>query len=72
MKLKIEVFLVSSWLYATISTETSKITLKNSILYGPVSNANRPQDQPKSHILFHRNGSPRDLYIMTLATNIIS
>ena len=24
------------------------------------------QNQPKSQILFHKNGSPRDLYIMTL------
>ena len=23
-------------------------------------------NRPKSHILFHKNGSPRDLYIMTL------
>ena len=28
-------------------------------------------NQPKSHILFNRNGSPRDFYIMTLAKAVI-
>ena len=36
------------------------IALKSSIINGLV------QNQPTSHILFHTNGSPRDLYIMTL------
>ena len=40
-----------------------------SILYGPLeifSKCQLVQNQPKSHILFHKNGLPRDFYIMTL------
>ena len=29
------------------------------------------QNQSKSHILFHKNGSPRDLFIMTLIANLL-
>ena len=32
------------------------------------STANQSQNQDKYQILFHQNGSPCDLYIMTLAT----
>ena len=46
----------------------NKTALKRIILYGPVPNSVLPigPKQPKSHILFHKNGSPRDLYIMAL------
>ena len=32
---------------------------------------NRPQNHPKYHILFHKNGSLRDFYILTLYATVL-
>ena len=47
------------------------IALKSSVLHSPVRNFQyyQPaQNQRKSHFLFLRNGSPRDLHMMTLCS----
>ena len=56
--------------------ENKQVPTKVAFLTAQVENssiANQPktspkpaQNQPKSHILFNRNSSPRDFYIMTL------
>ena len=43
--------------FSVEATEKKRLNMKN---YKPT------KYQPKSHILFHKNVSPRDLYIMTL------
>jgi hypothetical protein len=35
------------------------------------TNANRPKTSPKSQILFHKNGSPCDLYVMNLLSTVV-
>ena len=57
--------------FQTISAhEHIKNIFKSSIHYGPVRNflyCQPAQFQPKLHIPFDKNGSPWDLYIMTLS-----
>ena len=53
----------------SIKNVLSKIARISNIRYSPVHNFQYCQlapNQPKSHILFHKNDSPRDLYRMTL------
>ena len=52
-----------------------KIALKSSILYGPVRNfqcCQLAKNQPKSHILFNKNGSIGDIYIMNLLNLLLT
>ena len=64
-KIKINIFLL-------MKTKQNKI-LKSSILYSPTffQYCQLAQNQPKSHILFDKNGSLRDFYKMTLPADLV-
>ena len=57
--------------FVQMPIKTLKKALKSRILYGPVRNfqyCKPAQNQTKSHILLHKKGLARYLYIVTLVT----